>query len=559
MVRQRPLLLFILICVLVSLACNAFAGNPEPALELPPPTVVTTLAPGETPVDDAAPTVTLPGEEVAEATAVPQIEGPYVTVLVDLNVRTGPGVQYDRVGFLLEGESVAVIGIDPNTGWWKIICPLTIEAAGECWLSGGSQYSQGTNTSNVPVAIAPPTPTPPPTHTPTPAPDAGESGNDTTPSGGFIAYADNTGLWVVPLDTSQSPPTAGTPIQLSDAADISQPLISPDGRKVAFLRGDSSSNVLGFLNTDAEGGDMLTASVSIPNSGNSSDTAVLIDQIAWLPDSQSLAFSTKLINQVGPGVQPQADLWTVTLSRNLTERFPAGSGGHTFAISPNGSQVIFGLPESIVQANMNGSNAQTALTFSFVNTASEYAYAPRVQWLANGLTAVTAVSDADPWQAGTEAALYQIQNGSSLVQGNIPGNILFSPVYWTNNGNQLAYVQFLPDGSGTQTLVIADGRGNSPQAYRTDDNLRLFGWNPGSSYILYAGDGYFGVGQQGAAPNEVLIPVGLQDAQWLTGSSFVMSLGSGSSWNLTSANLNGDTEILATASGNQVQFDTWTP
>ncbi len=559
MVRQRPVLFFILTFVLVSLACNAFAGNTEPELELPPPTIVTTLvADNEATVAGAAPTVTLPGgeEEVQEeGTAVPAFDGPFVTMLVDLNVRVGPGVQYDRVGFLLKGQSVPAIGVDPATGWWKIECPPTLEAS-ECWVSGGAQYSIGTNTDGLPAAPVPPTPTSPPTPTATAVPDSGGGSEDNT---GLVAYADSTGLWIVPVNRTTSPPTAGTPIQLSEATDISRPLLSPDGRRVAFLRGDSRANVLGFLNTDSEGGDMLIASVSLPNSSESADVAVLIDQFAWLPDSQALAFSSILVNQTGPGVQPQADLWTISLNRDLTETFPAGSGGHTFALSPNGSQVIFGLPESIVQANLDGSNAQTVLTFSFVNTASEYAYAPLVQWLANGTTAVTAVSGADPWQADTEAALYRIQNQTPLVQGNLPGNILFSPVQWTSTGGRLAYVQFIPDGSGEQTVIVAEGNGDRAQAVRTDNNLRVLGWNSADTHLLYVGDGYFGIGQSGATPTEVPVSVAISDGQWLGETAFVMSLGSGNIWNLTSANLSGETEILATANGNNVQFDTWVP
>ena len=39
MFRQRPLLFTISILILTSLACNAFAGNVEPGLELPPPSI----------------------------------------------------------------------------------------------------------------------------------------------------------------------------------------------------------------------------------------------------------------------------------------------------------------------------------------------------------------------------------------------------------------------------------------------------------------------------------------------------------------------------------------
>jgi hypothetical protein len=54
--------------------------------------------------------------------------------------------------------------------------------------------------------------------------------------------------------------------------------------------------------------------------------AVLIDQVDWLPNSQTLAFSTNIVNLEGPGAAPQADLWLVTTSGSLTEQFAVGHG-----------------------------------------------------------------------------------------------------------------------------------------------------------------------------------------------------------------------------------------
>lgn len=119
--------------LLTTLACNAFAGR---VTTLPPPPTPATR-PVETVTADPpglAPTVTLPPDAPLE-----EVDG-FVRILVDLNIRSGPGVRFERVGFLLRDERVAVIGRDGQSGWWRIQCPTDIVGT-ECWVSGGSQFT----------------------------------------------------------------------------------------------------------------------------------------------------------------------------------------------------------------------------------------------------------------------------------------------------------------------------------------------------------------------------------------------------------------------------------
>lgn len=85
MTRQHPLLFFISMLFLATLACNAFAGDAEPALDVPPPAVTVvdaTAVPGsETPIVDIAPTATLPGGS-SGGTAVAS-GSPSITMLVE--------------------------------------------------------------------------------------------------------------------------------------------------------------------------------------------------------------------------------------------------------------------------------------------------------------------------------------------------------------------------------------------------------------------------------------------------------------------------------------------
>ncbi len=124
----------IVLLVLASLACNAFAGRAEGGLPPPPnPTAQPATATIDAPV--VAPTVTLPGDAPLET-----VEGA-IRILVDLNIRSGPGVAYDRVGFLRQGDRVPALARDPESGWWRIECPPQADGA-VCWVSGGAQYTR---------------------------------------------------------------------------------------------------------------------------------------------------------------------------------------------------------------------------------------------------------------------------------------------------------------------------------------------------------------------------------------------------------------------------------
>lgn len=134
MMSDRAIVGFGIILILFSsLACNAFAGGAG-GLPPPPNPTATTETLDPVPSPGLAPTVTLPGVAPVE-----EVRGS-LRILVDLNIRSGPGVRFDRVGFLLEDARVTVLGRDPQSGWWLIQCPTDADGA-ECWVSGGSQFT----------------------------------------------------------------------------------------------------------------------------------------------------------------------------------------------------------------------------------------------------------------------------------------------------------------------------------------------------------------------------------------------------------------------------------
>lgn len=135
--EKLAILIGVVLLGMVSLACNAFAGQPDSLL--PPPPAAGPTIEGTAPEAGGAPgvaaTVTLPG-----TTPIPE-NLPQLRILVDLNIRNGPGVQFRRAGFLLAGETAPVLARDEATGWWQIVCPEAADGP-ECWVSGGSQYTR---------------------------------------------------------------------------------------------------------------------------------------------------------------------------------------------------------------------------------------------------------------------------------------------------------------------------------------------------------------------------------------------------------------------------------
>ncbi|MCK6629539.1 MAG: FHA domain-containing protein [Anaerolineae bacterium] len=133
------------------------------------PTTVTVNA-GANNAGDETPTPTVPTE--TPSPTVPA--NPSLTTKTDLNVRSGPGIQYDLLGLLPAGVTVEIIGRDDTRQWWQIRFSPAADGIG--WVAADPAFSTTANVDNVAVAQAPPTPTGtptptatvvPPTHTPT--------------------------------------------------------------------------------------------------------------------------------------------------------------------------------------------------------------------------------------------------------------------------------------------------------------------------------------------------------------------------------------------------------
>lgn len=126
-----------------------------------PPTATIPLA-SATPADTATPQFTATASATATIafTSTPSI--PMISASKNTNCRTGPGVVYPVVGYLLLGDTSQVMGRLADNSWWVIQNP---NRPGQvCWVWNQTTSVSG-DTGLLPVATPPPTPTP--TNTPT--------------------------------------------------------------------------------------------------------------------------------------------------------------------------------------------------------------------------------------------------------------------------------------------------------------------------------------------------------------------------------------------------------
>jgi uncharacterized protein YraI len=84
----------------------------------------------------------------------PDPNGPIATALDAINVRTGPGTDYQSYGIAPQGAQAAVIGVSEDGRWWVVQVKQTdLVPSGEGWVS--ADWVLVESASAVPVIPAP--------------------------------------------------------------------------------------------------------------------------------------------------------------------------------------------------------------------------------------------------------------------------------------------------------------------------------------------------------------------------------------------------------------------
>ncbi len=147
----------------VAQAAYRIESGPAPLVDVP--TVVgdqtdtPTPEPSDTPTNTVEPTLVLTvpvstSPPATEAAPPPAATKPGLTSIANLNIRSGPGLNYKILGLLPVGQSAEVTGVSADGLWWQIYFPGS--ETGRAWVS--AYYVTVQNTAGVPVVQAPPPP-----------------------------------------------------------------------------------------------------------------------------------------------------------------------------------------------------------------------------------------------------------------------------------------------------------------------------------------------------------------------------------------------------------------
>lgn len=219
-----------------------------------------------------------------------------------------------------------------------------------------------------------------PAFTPVPA------GEYPAPSGLRLVFGQDGQIWLWTAGT-------GEPVALAalDNAMASELKISDDGALVAFSREDG----LWVVGSDGKGERQLISKERL-DALSVEGTSLALNRLEWVPGTHVLAFNTRL--DMAYGLVLSDDLHLVDAgSGEWTVLLPPGQGGE-FYLAPDGRQIAVVTAGDISLVDADGSNRRDGvLTYTPVNTGSEFRFYARPFWAPDGSALRVAIPPADPF------------------------------------------------------------------------------------------------------------------------------------------------------------------
>jgi Tol biopolymer transport system component len=377
-----------------------------------------------------------------------------VTALA-LNVRQGDGVGYEIYGALGEGDEVEITGVNSTRDWLQIV--YTSAPDGRGWVSAYYVETTSGDLAQLPQVK--------------PAAPGATSSESSALSGKLVFRTRNGGdIYIVNADGSGLH-------RLTDGMD---PLLSPDGTQVAFIRWREPRGLY-LINADGSGERLLfgVQEARFP---------------AWSPDGTQIAFSFQ--NGYKPEekecemrevddelkevctIYPEDWYWTVAMVNVHDASYqdvPSALHSYSPAWSPDGKYISYRAEKGLVKVDLADPTGRLdGLTDDYND------YAPT--WSPDGAHIALTYDQNGLWEVHSLTGDGAVRQ--QLTQSTVPGSSSASPA-WSPDGQYIAFVSnrrgawelwtMRADGS-EQKPLFEDGMPVAIEEVGVDD--RVVSWGP---------------------------------------------------------------------------------
>lgn len=287
---------------------------------------------------------------------------------------------------------------------------------------------------------------------------------------------------------------SGTSEKIVGGGDVSDSMVSDDGRMVALARTKDYINYsLWVMKIDGSDLHQVVSAEDFMQMKNSSDAKSAMPFVYdWVPNQHQLAFVTSPIFE-GPGMIINDDLWIVDAEQGGPRALLTPGNGGIFSYSPDGSKIAISTANSISVVDADGQNRRELLRFDTIINYSEFYFYPEPRWAPDGSYLRVGIPPKDPYAqpAQSTAVWYLPLDGSQAIQTAQVPALMLSNVNFSDDLTRFAYIQQIGgQDSREHELHIANVDGSGDISYASGDNLVFMGWSPDAqNFVLkFGGD-----------------------------------------------------------------------
>jgi hypothetical protein len=262
----------------------------------------------------------------------------------------------------------------------------------------------------------------------------------------------------------------------------------------------------------------------------------------------------------GPGLILPDELRLVDADSGTLSLLMAPGTAGDFYFSPDGTQIALVNATMVSVVNADGSNRRDVLTFPFVITYSEFAYYPPVVWSPDSAFMLASIPPADPLLIPPDpSTVWHISadgSGASPLMTFYGVPFSFEAAYPSPDMNKVAYLDLVTPGAPPIVdLHVSNADGSGDVIYDSGDR-QFESWSTAGEYFIFTESGHNPkLGRVGDPPLDLTGITLLVDVSWVDETRFLYLNRLSGSWELWLRELGTPGTLLASTTGESINFD----